>query len=1053
MDRGERLFYNYQKNHKTSSLFFSLRDSLQNLSAREYGSFMKLAITNNDHLLKNYIEKNDSRFVAFLINNPEYLTKDDMFEKVTEKSLIETAILNEIIRIMSTKTNQDGINLFDRTNWNEGQSHNLFIKYIKQNSLLKPEQYLKYADAKILKEILLTNHNDSLSLYIRENEKLMKKIFGSYSVSQLDAMKLGFLYKNTEEVCYTSKTFIKIYYEYVLNGKIPNDISKEEFEELIPFLKEFEKNFQYSSVLKAFYDVAERNSDCFLLARGKLLENEELYNKILIQLKEHYRYATTDPCAPIEKYAYYMDEILQRCQFLEDKNFVEKLSKDLPEIVLIAKCELDENIILECLNKIDSRLMDTLEHKLTTDIHHFSDATLYSNPVIMKYLIEKNGQYFNFVKPPLTEDRTLYDLAVKNGFVLDAKIASPELYESNILMEQFLENNKGKDEIISKLIKKIGKSNILFIKNKALLDNKVIETIGFDNVSKIIKYLEVPNVIPSFDKLIENHGIENIYSLYKTLNELSFPKEEEVFDLKLFAKIVTKINAREDLFTDKNAFDCFKDNPISMFKYFMTNAFDDKSKEEIISYPNMMISKIKEALQDNDSHKLSNVIIDILGMDIYEYDSYFNKYSSCSRKVSQMYESVPTAFHLIADKLKERDISSEDLAAKKEHYINIAKMLDENLEVYNELALCFEPETTNYGKAILGILEGKYDSNLILRYISATIGFEHKAKELYSYEYDTCYTRIDDIKKTSEIDGVEIRELLGEPYSLPLHTRGFAQKASAVDLQESDTGKAYLCWSLASSEFPGHARGDGITFVYGNVSKDELLLAAPNDIYSTGTTDNSLDITASYASRFLPSEYMGKYCLQLFNELVSVRGSKPTAIFVEEKENITKDMLRLAKEEHIPIVVQNEKLYRKNHLEKLQQLSNNVMDNPTGKEVEDFLYLGMSYMTAYGGEIAQKRLREFNDHHITTVFDNLIDKIGTKPVIEEEDKKILDVTAMFINNCIIMKSDKEYSEDFVSWQAHRVKNAMLDKLQQYAHLKDIAIWGTSYLEEDMAKSK
>ena len=52
-----------------------------------------------------------------------------------------------------------------------------------------------------------------------------------------------------------------------------------------------------------------------------------------------------------------------------------------------------------------------------------------------------------------------------------------------------------------------------------------------------------------------------------------------------------------------------------------------------------------------------------------------------------------------------------------------------------------------------------------------------------------------------------------------------------------------------------------------------------------------------------------------------------------------------------------------------------------------------------------------------------------------------------------MKSDKEYSEDFVSWQAHRVKNAMLDKLQQYAHLKDIAIWGTSYLEEDMAKSK
>lgn len=1067
-NKGNKLYYKYKRKGSSKTLFFDLNKGLKNLKTEEYFSFIRTALDNNDiYIIETFIDKDSFR--NFLKKESAYITSDGLFAKIKNGKLISEEDLKEIIQNLVNLKTKDNLSYFNLETWNNFNDYNLFIEYVINGNFLEFDSYINEIDVFILKKYILTNPNDEKSIYIRKRKDLMQEILriNVNRVNQesfIEDIKLNLLKIVDENTCTIPSNVLCYYHDYRI-GNRPKEFSADAWSSLSPYFEMFSENFEYKSTIEALNKaLKEKNinlqleysfySYAYLYSRGKAFENSDILEKVLEILKKLCRKRFIDD----NQIIYCGEEEILLFEFLKDKNLIEQISEVFPEVILFVKCDIDENIIMNCINKIENTLISTLEYRINNDSNYMSHMTIFSNEIIMNYLINRNPEFFNFALFPVSENKDIYNIAVQKGFIINPIIATEDIYKAKEVIDNFLELHSDKKEIIERMSKKIGISNLMHLKNDILLHEDTINILGFDNVCKIIKYIEVPNCIPNMKELFMQYGIETIYFVYKYLNIANYAKNIEEFDIKLFIKLLNKLDKYKTIFQEINVYEYLKKYPIAMYKLLMSDNFEIESLKDIVNYNVITSNKLYDAIKNQDTLTQSNIILELFGIDIYEIDRIYNKYSSVYSKSSQIYANSSTSFKMIAEELQKKNIRNDELDRKREYYISIARMLDDNLEMLNAIVFELEPYLSNISESILYLLQNN-DANII-RYISAIINFDRKAKELYSYDYESSFTLVEDITKTAEKDGVIIRELLGEPYCLPLHTRDFAQKSNTSIDEEKEIGKTYICWTLSSDIHCGHARGSNHTFIYSDIMDNELLLAAPTDIYSTGTSNNSYDINAEYQSRFLPTKYMSKYCLQYFNELVSIRGTKPTALFVEEKEDITPELIIIARQftTSKTIVVKNENLYYKQHLEKLNKLMDEINISPTSKNVEEFLYLGMSYMFAYGDKKSYVESgnnliycgsNEFNYKSIINIFEKIIDDIGKKQIIEGEDKMIIEIISMYIRNCYVLDSKETFNSNFVGHSAIIIKESILKKLQEYESLKYVGQFLDSYVELDL----
>lgn len=1051
MNIGEKLYLKYiKKGNKT--LFFDLEKELKKISEKEYEIFVKIALDHNDvYALNTYVDK--EIFTNFIKKEKKYIVNSGILKKIIEEKLISDEEISKMVKELA----QENFDCFNFELWQNLVDYNYFIDYVIHNNIVELDFYIEKINYSKLKEILFSNPENEISKHIRKKTELMSEIIDSYvNTDYMTYTKLNLLKICNEDSCPVPDEVLLYYHDYKM-GNRTNKFTKEEWDSLAPYFELFSENFKYSSTIlhaqKVYpnYQInSSRFSSAYLYANGKALENEEIFNEVFRMLQASI--VKIDNLPNCSQITFNMNEEVLLMEMLNDKFAIEKILNLFPEIILTAKCPIDEKITLNCLEKINEPLINTLNYRLNVNSNHMSQLPIFSNEIAMKYLIEINPQYFNFALEPVSQNLELYDLAIKKGFVLNPLVATEAVTKSSYTIERFMEQYLDKKDTIKIIGDKIGISNILYLKNELLLNDEVIKIFGIENICKIIKYIEVPNLCSNMKELFTQYGFETIYYLYDYLNKVNFPKNSEDFDVKLFSNLLNKLTKYNEILKDINVIEYLQKYPIAMYKLLTCDNFKVESIKDIENYHFIMGNKLNETIKCQDTFGETETLLNILETDVYKIEEFYNKFSTVNSKAEQMEMNSSTAFKFIADSLEKRNIRNIQLNNQREYYISIARKLDENLRVLNSILFGKAGSISQY---ILELLQNN-DPKLV-PLISAILNFEKKAKELYSYDYESSFTPIEDITKTAEKNGVIIRELLGEQYCLPLHTRDFAQKSNVNINNEKEIGKTYICWTLSSDLHCGHARGNAYTYIYSDIMDKELIHAAPFDLYSTGASDNSIDITTEYQSRFLPTKYMSMYCLQMFNELVSLRGTKPTALFVAEKDQITDELIEEAKQSTTTktIVVKNENLYYKQHLEKLQNLKEKINNVPTGKDIEEFLYLGTSYMMAYGPEKKCTNngdtyifcgSNEFNVYHMISIFKNIIDSIGNKQIIEGEDKKIIEIISMFIRNSYAQLTKDEQIRLYSEFGPRILVTNLKEILSKHETLKYVGQFLDSYVE-------
>lgn len=893
--------------------------------------------------------------------------------------------------------------------------------FILQNDTFSPDElYLLIKKAEtgtqLLEEVkcryLKENFNSALSLKIRKDLELLDKLEGTHDslndgiddirllkIYSEDSKGIGFDDLTLDSVIYQAMNEHNILDFYINDStagrmKIESIESKISQENLI-FIKEFiEKNFDNPAFMKQLYEMNREiplekvpdytgnlqsgrkwfNEEIFpyLLSEKVILKDESFYDMVKKRLetsivKTHNIYDMNKEgnfeITDLEHYKF-KDNISRFGDFIfENEEIVRKLIKDIPEFVFFQRCNLEESLILEAIDKIDkNRLFNTIDKVIDTgDFSQLQNTTIFSNKTLVTWLVEKNGNYFNLVDSDLAKSEELYEKALQNGLIINPKITNQQLYTNPTLINQFYEKYQKKDQnIINQIKDKIGIGCLLYLKNDILLEKEVVETFGLDNICKIIKYIEVPGLINNLTDLFNQFGVKTIANLYEkneTMKNFKKINIKDPLDIMSFIKFCTILTENQNNFSQiENIEEFYDENILVMSKIFQGEKIGMNTKEDLQQYRSNILKKLSEDLAQINQHNLYYKDLALKSflqkiLPFYSAPNSINWLAEYSSNIDpiDLFNGKKSSFELIYEELKSKD--------NNEEMQNLAKMLQKTLEIQLN-SLYDTPNIESYVEKIIELLKTKEGQKQIVLLNSCIYQFEKLAKKLYAYEYKINITKVDNVALVDTIDGVEIHELQGEEFYLPLHTRNFASSSNSNNT-EKEIGKDYLCWTLSSSIHPGYARNKNeITYVYGNVADDELLLGAPYDMYSSGNKDNNPNVNSQVQNKLLPSNLLNKYCLQRFNEIVSRRNTFPTAIMVENRSDITSKHIETAKKLNIPIISENIELYKKNHVAKIRKALEKLEKDFTSNNVEDYIYLATTYLVAYDNTNFVHKLQE-----------------------------------------------------------------------------------------------
>ena len=964
MDKGSKLFEKKYKKHKKDSVFFNFENELKKLNSLELKSFLELCIKGRINI-KAYIEwlynNRKESLKEILINTPSLLDNSDICKFILQNDTFSPDELYLLIKKAETGT-----------------------------ELLKTVKY------SYLKE----NFNSALSLKIRKDLELLDKIEGIHNGGiDIDDIRLLKIYsEDSKGIGINNLTLDSVIYQAIKEHnildfcidssaayrmKIKSIESKISQENLI-FIKEFiEKNFDSPAFMKQLYErnllsyQTWFNEEIFpyLLSEKIILKDESFYNIVKKRLETSI--VKTDNIYDMNKEGNFEITVLEHYHFkdnisrfgdfiFKNEEIVRKLIKDIPEFVFFQRCNLEESLILEAIDKIDkNRLFNTIDKAIDTgDFSELQNTTIFSNKTLVTWLIEKNGNYFNLVDSELAKSEELYEKALQNGLIINPKITNQQLYTNPTLINQFYEKYQKKDQnIINQIKDKIGIGCLLYLKNDILLEKEVVETFGLDNICKIIKYIEVPGLINNLNDLFNQFGVKTIANLYEKNETMKNFKKINIkapLDIISFIKFCTILTENQNNFSQiENIEEFYDENILVMSKIFQGEKIGMNTKEDMQQYGSNMLKKLSEDLKRiNQYDPYYDINKDLVlksflekFLPFYSAPNSINwlaEYSSNTDPID-LFNGKKSSFELIYEELKSKD--------NNEEMQDLAKMLQKTLEIQLN-SLYNTPNIESYVKKIIELLKTKEGQKQIVLLNSCIYQFEKLAKKLYAYEYKINITKVDNVALVDTIDGVEIHELQGEEFYLPLHTRDFASSSNSNNT-EKEIGKDYLCWSLSSSIHPGYARSkNAITYVYGNVADDELLLGAPYDMYSSGSKDNNPNVNSLVQNKLLPCNLLNKYCLQRFNEIVSRRNTFPTAIMVENRSDITSKHIEAAKKLNIPIISENIELYKKNHVAKIKKALEKLEKDFTSNNVEDYIYLATTYLVAYDNTNFVHKLQE-----------------------------------------------------------------------------------------------
>lgn len=1075
MNKGIKLYKKKYEQHKKNSFFFNYSKELNELNEMELEEFLKL-YTENDHSLNdlsNYIDlKNSQLFKKIIMRDPTLLNNREIFDFVLKSDILDP---------------------------------NVFLLIIKEHNL----------PISSLGNYLIKNYNAPLSLKIRNDLDIMNKIFKDSGYNNKMKLELLIIYPyNAEQLLNNPNWIDAMIYHYIKDKKefqkelaIRSYISKNELEnmkeenyneQLEPFYEEFTKNFENPIFFQLLYKEKTLLKEEFpyLMKRNCVEKDENLFKKVKEEIQKNiidWEISEENNDSKFDypkKHMYHFNRSLQYFNFpiFEDKEIVVKLIQDIPEVILLQNCNLDESIILEALSRIDKqKLCNTLDNIMKTgDYQHLPGTVIFSNPTIVKWLIQENGNYFNLIDSELAKSEELYQLALQNGLTLDPKITNQQIYTNPLLIEQFYQKYQNKN-IIKQIENKVGISCLLYLKNDILLDEKILKTFGIENICQMIKYIEVPNLIENLNELFEQYGLETIVNLWEkteSLKNFKTVRINEPLNILSFVNFCTVLREYKELFNQiENLNEFFDQNIIPMSKIFQGEKIGVTSKEDIEQYTKNLVNSLFEKLKnlnkndpnysmykDINLHQFFNQILSF--ENIKDSNKWLEKYSSNIDSID-FFNGKSSSFMLIYDELSKKDNNEE----MKE----LAKMLHQLL-MLQQIQSFGGMHMEDCIKFILELLQTKEGQKKLAVYNTGISQFDNLAKKLFVYEYKINITDVNNTKIVDTIDGVKIHELQGEGFYLPVHTKDFASKLNKGVTEEKEIGKDYLCWTLTSNIHPGYARSeDAITYIYGNVVDDELLMGAPYDLYSTGDRNNNPIISAAFEDKLLPSNLFSKYCLQRFNELVSRRNTKPTAIMVENRNKITKEHLEEAKRLNIPILSENIDLYKQKHIEEIEKVTKKLETKLTAQNVEDYIYLASSYLIAYDHTDFVKRQKEkergkyksdhesifekeynvapsnptiyrigdeqFNINHVKNKIETIMEALSKKQLYSKEETKIIKVLNNFLKNLYTIS--KETGEK-IKWSEETnliLANKIVEQINKTPQLYQAFMLEEDYLEQ------
>ena len=550
---------------------------------------------------------------------------------------------------------------------------------------------------------------------------------------------------------------------------------------------------------------------------------------------------------------------------------------------------------------------------------------------------------------------------------------------------------------------------------------------GIENVATIIKNIEVPNLVPNLNELIDSYGAQNFFSIFKTCQQFThiegYDSENMLFDPELFSKYCTVMTEYKDVLSKEDDLpEFFMDNIIPFSKILFGEKLDLHSREDFTNYTkklkNDFVKNYKEC-KDNPIRLgilYSRFTRELLGLNDLDAKKIERVYSS-DISVTQIELGKKTNFELIGEELNAKDGTNPEM-------ISLAGVLDSvfKLKIFNG-------ESEEFAKYLYSNLKSPKGQETIAYWIFAVNNFDKLAKKLYSYEYQTNFTDISQVDTVEVRDGVEIKELKGQDFCFVVHTDDFGSKANKGIAKEKKIGKQYLCTTLQSNIHPGYARKKGaITYIYGDACKKPLYGAGTYDLYSHGDRNNSPIITTQLEERILPQKKMSKYTLQRLNEMVVPR-SLPTAIMVERLDDITEEHLQMAKEYNIPILSENIELYKEKHLQELLKTKEELDSNPNGKSLEEFLYKGTSYLFGYeSSDLKFNGDEKFSYDTFNETVMGVLDKIIADEVSEQEQKNIGMTLNTFIRMCQAYNLTKEDSKACEVWTENNMKYGFLEEL-------------------------
>ena len=253
-------------------------------------------------------------------------------------------------------------------------------------------------------------------------------------------------------------------------------------------------------------------------------------------------------------------------------------------------------------------------------------------------------------------------------------------------------------------------------------------------------------------------------------------------------------------------------------------------------------------------------------------------------------------------------------------------------------------------------------------------------KKIYFDYYKANLTKLHNIKPSYYLENdIPVVEFNGESFSFFIHVfNSFEARYDSVynisSMYENTVGRSYISTSYINEN---HYRGaslskNGAIFIFGDFSNENFIAASPDDIYTNGKENNSLDV------KFKPPSYLDAFemsCLTYsFNEFAFYRvnnngyRSLPSAVLCYDE--ITEREKGVAKNYQIPIVLiktdaykdLNEKLFN----QYLEEVSNGNM-----KHIKELIGLSYKLHRALKEEELQNILEKVSDEEFGSICECL----------------------------------------------------------------------------------